>query len=91
MGSLNCNELKMKKYTLLLIWVYLALASCGSPKNLGPSFGGGDEMPELVSKVESKERTIAETSEVSSIDIVKNEDVKSSNAIEVIDRPTNQP
>ena len=87
MGSLNCNELKMKKYTLLLIWVYLALASCGSPKNLGPSFGGGDEMPELVSKVESKERTIDEASEGSSIVIETKGDVKSSNTIEVIDRP----
>ena len=77
----------MKKYTLLLIWVYLALASCGSPKNLGPSFGGGDEMPELVSKVESKERTIAEASEGSSIVIETKGDVKSSNAIEIIDRP----
>lgn len=87
MGSLNCNELKMKKYTLLLIWVYLALASCGSPKNLGPSFGGGDEMPELVSKVESKEQTIAEVSEGSGIVIETKGDVKSSNAIEIIDRP----
>jgi hypothetical protein len=87
MGSLNCNELKMKKYTLLLIWVYLALASCGSPKNLGPSFGGGDEMPELISKVESKEQTIAEVSEGSGIVIETKGDVKSSSASEVIDRP----
>ena len=87
MGSLNCNELKMKKYTLLLIWVYLALASCGSPKNLGPSFGGGDEMPELVSKVESKERTIAEASEGSSIVIETKGDVKSSTASEIVERP----
>lgn len=87
MGSLNCNELKMKNYSLLIIWVYLALASCGSPKNLGPSFGGGDEMPELISKVESKERTIDEASEGSSIVIETKGDVKSSSAIEVIDRP----
>jgi len=36
----------VNRYLRVLVAINLALASCGSPKNLGPSFGGGGELPE---------------------------------------------
>ena len=36
----------VNRHLRVLVAINLVLASCGSPKNLGPSFGGGGELPE---------------------------------------------
>jgi hypothetical protein len=42
----------VNRYLRLLVAINLVLASCGSPKNLGPSFGGGGELPEQATESE---------------------------------------